>query len=56
MPTTPQRSKRLVEQVVGVFGLVAAVECADADMGHADVKRRPVVGGLLHGLGQAAEQ
>ena len=46
----------LAEQVVGVFGLVAAVECADADMGHAGLQRRAVVGGLLHGLRKTAEQ
>ena len=51
MPTTPQRSKRCVEHVVGEFGLVAAVEGADAEMRHADAQGAAVVAGPPHGLG-----
>ena len=38
------------EQIVGVFGLVAAMECADPDMRHAGRQRGTIVSRLLHGL------
>ena len=44
------------EQIVGVFGLVAAMECADPDMSHAGRQRRAIVSRLLHGLRQPAKQ
>ena len=50
-PDNAPAAESMLQQIVGVFGLVAAVKRADADMRHARLQRRPVVGGPLHGSG-----
>ena len=40
------------QHVVGEFGLMTAMEGADADMGHADAKLCPVVARPSHGSGE----
>ena len=50
------RPEPSLQKVLRVFGLVAAMEGADADMRHARLQLRAVVGGTADRWRQAAEQ
>ncbi len=44
MPTLPHGPKAPLQHVVGELGLMATMERAHAEVGHADRESRPVVG------------